>query len=137
MTARLVFLLIGFSLSLSLFSNSVLAEKDQTLADAASREAVAAVETIRELAMIESGSNDAEGLAAIADILDARLVALGFRTERHTSAVDVGADSVVGTLKGTGTQRIMLMAHMDTVFVACSELAQKAANGWTRPQAAV
>ena len=116
MTARLVFLLIGSSLSLSLFSNSVLAEKDQTLADAASREAVAAVETIRELAMIESGSNDAEGLAAIADILDARLVALGFRTERHTSAVDVGADSVVGTLKGTGTQRIMLMAHMDTVF---------------------
>jgi glutamate carboxypeptidase len=116
MTARLGVLLAGLSLFLSLLSNTVLAEKDQALVDAASRESVAAVETIRELAMIESGSNNAEGLATIAGNVDARLVALGFRTERHTSTVDVGADSVVGTLKGTGTQRIMLMAHMDTVF---------------------
>ena len=115
-TARFGVLLAGFSLFLSLLSSTVFAEKDVSLADAASREAVAAAETIRELAMIESGSNDLEGLKTIADNLDARLVKLGFQTERYTSPVDVGADSVVGMVKGTGTQRVMLMAHMDTVF---------------------
>ncbi|MFC1681556.1 glutamate carboxypeptidase [Pseudomonadota bacterium] len=115
-TGRFGVLLAGISLFLSLLSSTVFAEKDVSLADAASREAVAAAETIRELAMIESGSNDLEGLTTIAGNLDDRLVKLGFQTERYTSPVDVGADSVVGKVKGTGTQRVMLMAHMDTVF---------------------
>jgi len=52
----------------------------------------------------------------MADVLDARLKALGLTTMRHASDADVGADTVVGTLAGTGKQRVMLMAHMDTVF---------------------
>ena len=116
MTSRLGFLICGFTVSLSLLSSVVLAAKDHSLTDAASQQAPAAIETIRELAMIESGSGDAEGLAMMADILEARLKALGFRTKRHTSIADVGANTVVGTLEGTGKQRLMLMAHMDTVF---------------------
>jgi glutamate carboxypeptidase len=102
--------------SLSFVASAALADKDPALAEAASREAPAAAETIRQLAGIESGSGDAQGLAAVADILDARLKKLGFTTQRHKSAADVGADIVVGTLKGTGRQRVMLMGHMDTVF---------------------
>lgn len=106
----------GIFVALFLFSNVALAAKDDILAEAAARQAPAAVETILELAGIESGSRDAEGLAKMADLLEARLKALGLRTNRYTSVADVGAESVVGTLKGTGKQRTMLMAHMDTVF---------------------
>ncbi len=102
--------------AICLFWSVDLAAKDQLLADAASGEVVVAVETIRELAAVESGSADAEGLAAMADILEARLADLGFSTERHGSDTGVGEDSVVGTLEGNGRQRVMLMAHMDTVF---------------------
>lgn len=115
-TSSFGFLVHGITVALFLFSSVDLAAKDQSLADAASRQVPATVETIRELAAIESGSGDAVGLATMADILEARLNALGLRTERHSSAADVGADTVVGTLKGTGKQRVMLMAHMDTVF---------------------
>jgi glutamate carboxypeptidase len=115
-TSSFGFLVHGITVALFLFSSVELAAKDQSLADAASRQVPAAVETIRELAAIESGSGDAVGLATMANILEARLNALGLRTERHSSAADVGADTVVGTLKGTGKQRVMLMAHMDTVF---------------------
>ena len=116
MTSRFGFLIHGISVTLALFSSIVLAVKDQSLADAASGQVPAAVETIRELAIVESGSGDSVGLAKMADILEARLDALSFRTKRHSSAADVGAVTVVGTLEGTGKQRIMLMAHMDTVF---------------------
>jgi glutamate carboxypeptidase len=104
------------ALAFVLFASDKLAAKDQSLADAASREAPAVVQTIRRLAAIESGSGNAAGLKAMGDILAARLDDLGFRTERRSSATGVGADSVVGTRKGTGKQRVMLMAHMDTVF---------------------
>lgn len=116
MTFRAGVCLRTIAASLSLAAGAALADKDPALAEAASREAPAAVETIRQLAGIESGSGDAKGLAAVADILEARLEKLGFTTRRHQSPADVGADTVVGTRKGTGRQRVMLMAHMDTVF---------------------
>lgn len=116
MTSCFGFLNRGITVALFLLSSVALAAKDDSVADTAARQVPAAVETIRELATIESGSGDAEGLATMADILEVRLKALGFRTKRHTSDADVGADTVVGTLGGTGKQRVMLVAHMDTVF---------------------
>lgn len=116
MISRFGFFICGITVSLSLLSSVVLADKDQSLADAASQQVPAAVETILKLVAVESGSRDDQGLAKIADILEARLEALGLNTRRHTSATDVGADTIVGTLKGTGQQRVMLMAHMDTVY---------------------
>jgi len=106
----------GSTLAFLLFASDKLAAKDQSLADAASREVPAVVQTVQMLAAIESGSADAAGLKRMGDIVAARLDYLGFRTERRSSATGVGADSVVGTLMGTGKQRVLLMAHMDTVF---------------------
>lgn len=94
----------------------VLADRDETLLAAAETALPDVLATVSELVQIESGSNDAAGLARIADVLDARLVALGFDVTRHASQADVGADSVVGTRQGTGTQNVMLMVHMDTVY---------------------
>jgi len=70
------------------------------------------------MVLIESGSFDLEGLAKMADFTEARLKALGFKTERRKVMRGPGANSVIGTLDGTGTKKLMLIGHMDTVYQA-------------------
>ena len=74
------------------------------------------IDTLRDMVMIESGSSDAEGLKKMADYTEARLKALGARTERRKSVRGIGADIVIGTFEGSGRKKLMLMAHMDTVY---------------------
>jgi glutamate carboxypeptidase len=58
----------------------------------------------------------------MADFLDDRLKSLGFATRREKSVAapgmlpSNGADIVIGTLQGTGKGKIMMQAHMDTVY---------------------
>ena len=74
------------------------------------------VDTLKALVLIETGSTDLGGLAKMAALLDDRLKALGFTTERRKAMPGAGADIVIGTLAGTGKKKIMLQAHMDTVY---------------------
>ena len=97
-------------------SQTVYAEKDAAVEAAADAQVGPIIETISFLAGIESDSNNAEGLAEMADVLESRLRNLGFTTRREASPTDVNADTVIGVKEGTGVQNVMLMAHMDTVF---------------------
>ena len=91
---------------------------------AAEAERAPMIETIRELVSIESGSHDPEGLRAIADVVAERLRALGGDVELVTHddpyrMVDTPAEigpTVVGRFRGRGRGRILLLAHMDTVY---------------------
>jgi glutamate carboxypeptidase len=80
--------------------------------------------TLKDLVSIESGSKDREGLDKISELIHARLQALGGQVE----FIEPGADTyrmrdtpehpgrmVRATFKGTGTKKILLIAHMDTV----------------------
>lgn len=91
---------------------------------AAEAERARFVETMRELVSIESGSRDAEGLRQIADTIAERLRALGGDVElvahddpyRMVDTPDEIGRSVVGRFRGRGEGRILLLAHMDTVY---------------------
>jgi|SRR5687768_2131240 glutamate carboxypeptidase len=100
------------------------AQGDELLARAR-QERAPYLDTLRELVSIESGSRDVEGLDRAANLIANRLRALGGQVE----LVSAGADtykmedtpaqigkSVVATFKGTGTKRILVIAHMDTVY---------------------
>ena len=89
---------------------------DVVLLQAARRAEPEVIETLRQLVLIESGSQHLPGLLQMADAVESRLKALGFATQRHKTTTGVGADTVLGTLQGQGTQKIMLMAHLDTVY---------------------
>jgi glutamate carboxypeptidase len=52
----------------------------------------------------------------MANLLEERLKALGCATERRKATAGAGADIVIGTLAGTGRRKVMLQAHMDTVY---------------------
>jgi glutamate carboxypeptidase len=103
-----------------------LAQAQEPVLAAAKREKAPLLDTLKDLVSIESGSRDLEGLARLADLIASRLKALGGEVE----LVDVNADIyrmedtpervgqvVRATFKGTGTSKILLIAHRDTVYL--------------------
>jgi glutamate carboxypeptidase len=83
------------------------------------------LDTLKDLVSIESGSKDREGLDKLSQLIYDRLAALGGQVE----FIEPGADAyrmhdtpekigrmVRATFKGSGTQKILLIAHMDTVY---------------------
>ncbi len=65
---------------------------------------------------IDSGTGDVEGLTAVGALFAAELTALGADVRRVPSVPPAAGDNIVATLTGTGKGRILLIAHMDTVF---------------------
>jgi glutamate carboxypeptidase len=90
-----------------------------------SQEQPAVLDTLRELVNIESGSGDYEGLTRIGDLIATRLRALGATVEQPEVPTDhprfentpprLGR-MVLARFTGRGTKRILLLAHMDTVY---------------------
>ncbi len=88
---------------------------DRQLLEAARAAEPALIQSLKDMVSIESGSANAAGLAQMASFTEGRLKALGATTERI--AVTRGPGTMVkGTFTGTGKRRIMLIAHMDTVY---------------------
>ena len=91
----------------------------------AQKEKPAVLETLKELVSIESGSADREGLDRIAELIAGRLKALGGKVEMIEPGPEIYrmfdtperiGRMVRGTFSGTGTRKILLIAHMDTVY---------------------
>ena len=98
--------------------NSVFAQaRDDALLQAATASQGATVKTLERLVNIETGTGNAEGLAAMARLLEDELKAVGAVVERHKATEPAVGDNIVATLQGKGGKNIMLMAHMDTVYV--------------------
>lgn len=92
---------------------------------AADQQQAAVLETLKTLVGIESGSRDVEGLTRIAELAAARLLAAGMTVEVLPSrppGFDPRARGsergpmVRGTLRGTGERKVLLIAHLDTVY---------------------
>ena len=64
---------------------------------------------------IDSGTDDAKGLAQVEALLAQRLKDVGASVE-IVAAPPAAGKMVVGKLQGTGSKNIMLMIHYDTVF---------------------
>jgi glutamate carboxypeptidase len=110
------------ALTLACLAMPTWAAPDQKLLEAAKQAEASVIDTLKTMVHIETGSNDLAGLAKMADLLDDRLKSLGFTTRREKAIAATGknpsngADIVVGTLQGSGKGKIMLQAHMDTVY---------------------
>lgn len=85
-----------------------------TLAD---KEAPELLKTLEELVAIESGSTDLEGLAKMQATIGKRLDQLGipYQVLQGSGNTKTGAMIMV-KLKGSGTAKIAMIAHMDTVY---------------------
>jgi glutamate carboxypeptidase len=107
--------ILALALSLAC-ATPALAAPDEKLKAAAEAAQPALIDTLREMVLIESGSGDVDGLRKMADFTEARLKALGAKTERRKTTRGAGADMVIGTFDGSGAKKLMLIGHMDTVY---------------------
>ena len=91
----------------------------------AQKEKAPLLDTLKALCNIESGSADREGLDRIAEVIAGRLKALGAKVEmiepgpdavRFVDSPEKFGKMVRGTFTGKGTAKILLIAHMDTVY---------------------
>jgi glutamate carboxypeptidase len=113
----LILLLAGTSLP-------AYAQPSEPIFSLAKKEKPALLETLKALVSIESGSRDFEGLGKLAALIAKRLTALGGKVELvEPSDVYKMADTpekigkmVRATFTGKGTKKILLIAHMDTVY---------------------
>jgi glutamate carboxypeptidase len=100
-----------------LSAGTAFAAPDAKLFGAAQQQQPAVIESLKEMVSIESGSGTPDGLAKMADYTEKRLRALGAKTERLKASR--GSNPIVkGVFTGTGKARLMLIAHMDTVYPA-------------------
>ncbi|MEO9102941.1 MAG: glutamate carboxypeptidase [Burkholderiaceae bacterium] len=91
--------------------------RDEALMSAATAEKSAVIGTLEKLVNIETGTGNAEGLAAYATLLESELQKLDFQVTRHKAAEGKVGDNLVGTRKGKGGKNILLQSHMDTVYL--------------------
>jgi len=109
-----------------ILASAAIAQPDQSLLSLARNEKPALLETLKELTAIESGSRELEELGRIASLLSAKLQALGAKVEvleategdmhRLSDTPDKVGKMVRATFTGTGSRKILLLAHMDTVY---------------------
>lgn len=91
----------------------------------AKKEQAGALQSMKELVEIESGSTNLEGLDRIAGVIAGKLKALGGKVDliepgpdiyRMFDTPDRLGKTVRATFTGTGRKNILLLAHMDTVY---------------------
>jgi glutamate carboxypeptidase len=90
----------------------------------AKKEKPALLESLKTLVSIETGSRDFEGLTKLADLIAGRLKELGGKVElvepsdvyKMEDTPEKIGKMVRATFAGKGTKKILLIAHMDTVY---------------------
>jgi len=118
--------LAALSLCLA-WTASAVAAPVEPVRSLAAKEKAPLIETLKGLVSIESGSGDREGLDKVADLIAGRLKALGGEVamiEPDPADVYRMVDTpkqigkmVQARFAGTGTKKILLIAHMDTVYL--------------------
>jgi len=120
--------ILALACALGTFAGAALAAPDARLAALAAEQKQPLLDSLSQPVGIESGSRDLAGLDKIAKLIADRLRALGGQVEliepgspaspevyRMEDTPEKIGKMVKATFIGTGTKKIMRIAHMDTV----------------------
>ena len=121
---RLDYLRVALTLMVAGTSLHAYAQPNEPIFSLAKKERPALLESLRALVSIETGSRDFEGLGKLADLIAGRLKDLGGKVElvapsdvyKMEDTPEQIGKMVRATFTGKGTKKILLIAHMDTVY---------------------
>ena len=121
---RLDYLRVALTLMVAGTSLHAYAQPNQPIFSLAKKEKPALLESLKALVSIETGSRDFEGLGKLADLIAGRLKDLGGKVElvapsdvyKMEDTPEQIGKMVRATFTGKGTKKILLIAHMDTVY---------------------
>ncbi len=91
-------------------------QRDEKVFAAVTANKAGAIDLLKQIVNVDSGTGDVAGGTKVAGILAARLKALGAEVRNEKSEAPDLPDNVVGVFKGTGKGKILVIAHFDTVF---------------------
>ncbi|MBI5254912.1 MAG: M20/M25/M40 family metallo-hydrolase [Burkholderiales bacterium] len=92
------------------------AAADAALLAASRRAEPEVIRSLEEMVQIESGTLQLEGVTRMADFAAQRLQALGGKVERLQATRGGRGPIVKASFEGSGQRRVMLIAHLDTVY---------------------
>ena len=100
---------------------------DTAVLNAAKAQKQPLLDSLKEFVSIETGSRDIEGITRATELLASKMKGLGAQVEfiepqdattyRMFDTPEKIGRMVRATFKGSGTKRILLIAHMDTVYI--------------------
>lgn len=117
---------IALSVAALVFAFEAFAQPVEPVLSLAKKEKQPLLDTLKELVSIETGSRDLEGLDRAASLIADRLRALGGKVELIDPTADAyrmeDTPAKIGRIvrarfEGKGTKKILLLAHMDTVYL--------------------
>jgi glutamate carboxypeptidase len=114
MQVRTIFL-IASALSLSAAATAK-PQQDKKLWAAAMAQKPATVETLRTIVSMETPTSEPGRMTEFGGLMASRLEVLGGKVERIAAASGAKGNIIVGRFNGAGKARILLMAHMDTIY---------------------
>ncbi|WP_440057530.1 M20/M25/M40 family metallo-hydrolase [Pseudomonas fragariae (ex Marin et al. 2024)] len=106
---------LALALALTALAPAAMAEPHKAIQADAEQYKDEALKLLERLVNIDSGSGYVPGLTKVSDIVIEELKKLGATIELVPNTPEA-SNHVIATLKGTGKAKILLMAHMDTVF---------------------
>jgi glutamate carboxypeptidase len=115
---------VVMSLLLASIGSHAFGQAREPVLSLAKKEKPALLETLKALVSIESGSRDDEGLAKLGGVIAGRLKELGGQVElvepsdvyKMEDTPEKIGKMVRASFTGNGTRKILLIAHMDTVY---------------------
>ena len=90
--------------------------RDDRVYQAAAANRAGALDLLREIVDIDSGTGDVEGGTKVDALLAGRLRALGADVRTEPAEAPGLPDNLVAVFHGTGRGNILIIAHIDTVF---------------------
>jgi glutamate carboxypeptidase len=103
-------------LGLFLVGGAHAAPRDEKVYRAVEANRSAVLDLLKEIVNIDSGTGDVEGGAKVEAILAARLTPLGAEVRSEPAEAPGLPDNLVAVFHGSGKGRILIIAHVDTVF---------------------
>ncbi|MGH8219302.1 MAG: glutamate carboxypeptidase [Steroidobacteraceae bacterium] len=117
MPVKIALQLAGAALALALWVNAAAApHRNEAIYRAVQAQRAGALELLKSIVDIDSGSGDISGGERVEAILAARLRALGAQVRVVAAQAPGLAPNLVAKLLGSGKARILIIAHIDTVF---------------------
>jgi len=118
------FLNATLALLLTGMASAAFGQTRESILSLAKKERAAVLDSLKQFVSIESGSRDYEGLSKLAEVIGGKLKVLGGQVELvEPSNVYKMADTpekigkiVRATFTGRGRKKLLLIAHMDTVY---------------------
>jgi glutamate carboxypeptidase len=103
-------------LALVVESDALAAVRNEKVYQAVEANRSVALDLLKEIVNIDSGTGDVDGGAKVEAVLSARLSQLGAEVRTEPAEASGLPDNVVAVFHGSGKGKILIIAHIDTVF---------------------